>query len=372
MLVIGLLTVGLVAGAGNAKEIKPKEVKSQPSPVVKENYTTHAPIWITNDSNFDSKFPERTISDFKIDGSSSIGTTGNSSCIFIENCKEPFTIQNCLLSQNYDSVNDQSTRIGIGIHLINSSNCLIRENIYSHNKIANYWNAENIGIYLEGCTNCSVINNTCSYNRAECGESGASCSGILLSDSKNNIILSNLCTCDFANAPMGCDAIGITLEKCRVNTIKNNIFDGMYGGMRCGYGFIISVSYYNIITLNNITNNDNYGFYITDSKYNTIHHNNIINNLGTQVKQVYDSGNNFWNTSTEGNYWSDWKTPDDNHDGIVGSPYVLDGNGGAKDFFPLVHPVQIAGPNIPEPSPLPLVLLSVVLLTALVSRHRWW
>jgi hypothetical protein len=60
-------------------------------------------------------------------------------------------------------------------------------------------------------------------------------------------------------------------------------------------------------------------------------------------KQANDtSGKNFWNTSTEGNYWHDWTTPDTSPPyGIVDIPYILDGGKGANDSKPLVHSLPV-------------------------------
>ena len=132
----------------------------------------------------------------------------------------------------------------------------------------------------------------------------------------------------------------------------------------------------NKIISNNITRSDTYGIVLGACYYNLIYHNNFVGSNGATLiydqnhAQAYDSNNqNFWNTSTEGNYWSDWTAPDNDSNGIVDMPYILYG-GNAMDFYPLVNPVSDAGAKIPEPSPLPIIISSVLLLTAIVVRLR--
>ena len=72
-----------------------------------------------------------------------------------------------------------------------------------------------------------------------------------------------------------------------------------------------------------------------DSRENLIYDNNFLDNNGDGVQATDNGTDNRWNTSTGGNYWSDWMTPDDNGNGIVDEPYELDGDAGASDLLPL-------------------------------------
>jgi parallel beta-helix repeat protein len=134
-----------------------------------------------------------------------------------------------------------------------------------------------------------------------------------------------------------------------------------------GQGIRLSVSNTNTLTNNNLSENSNMGVVITtSSNKNRIHHNNFINNNGGGIQAYDNEGTNFWNTSTEGNYLSDWTGPDVNPPyGIVDNPYILDGGSGAKDFYPLTSPVAV-----PDVSPAPAIMLAVILLTAIVVRRR--
>ena len=79
---------------------------------------------------------------------------------------------------------------------------------------------------------------------------------------------------------------------------------------------------------------------------NRFYHNNMLGcGPSKNLKQARDNGtNSIWNTSTEGNFWSDWQTPDSDNNGIVDVPQALGGTSGALDNYPLTHPY--GGPRI--------------------------
>jgi len=78
-----------------------------------------------------------------------------------------------------------------------------------------------------------------------------------------------------------------------------------------------------------------------------------------------------WNSTTGGNYWQDWLTPDADSDGIVDDPYRLDGSlfgiGGGMDHLPLT-----GGPVIPEfVTVVPVVgAVALIVLVTGISRSR--
>jgi hypothetical protein len=73
VLIVGLFVFGLFTSLASAQDVKP-DVKAHPA-VEKMVYTTHAPIRIINDGDFDTQFPGRVISGYDING------TGFSCCI---------------------------------------------------------------------------------------------------------------------------------------------------------------------------------------------------------------------------------------------------------------------------------------------------
>jgi parallel beta-helix repeat protein len=155
---------------------------------------------------------------------------------------------------------------------------------------------------------------------------------------------------------------GISLYISRDNTLTSNTCSNNRRGIS------LQSSSGNILTYNNITDNIAYGVFIgwSRSNFNIIHHNNFINNY---IQAYDDTGTNYWNTSTEGNYWSDWTSPDTNNDGIVDYPYQIDGGAGAMDYYPLVNPVQNAGSQIPVFTQ-PLVFIIVLILVGVIFRRH--
>lgn len=211
-----------------------------------------------------------------------------------------------------------------------SNNCTFSNNNCSENS----W----YGIYLDHSDTNTLTNNTCNRN---------SDSGISLRYSNTNKLTGNTyignkenaiqlvwysCTNTLTNNHCTGNLLyGFYLENSNTNTLTNNICSMNYGG--------IYLFYSNSNTLANNTFQGNTKCGVSIDGYGTmknrIYHNNFINN-SIGGKQGYDnSGKNFWNTSTEGNYWSDWTSPDANGDGIVDNPYLLGGGMNAKDFYPL-------------------------------------
>jgi nitrous oxidase accessory protein NosD len=105
--------------------------------------------------------------------------------------------------------------------------------------------------------------------------------------------------------------------------IRNQLRNNLLPGVEIYWAYRSSLSSSNIISNNTFVGNNGAG-----STYNQSH------------IQAYDDGiNNSWNsTDGYGNYWSDWTTPDANHDGIVDQPYTISGSAGAKDYHPLTTP----------------------------------
>ncbi len=105
-----------------------------------------------------------------------------------------------------------------------------------------------------------------------------------------------------------------------------------------------------IVTRNEITMNEEYGVSISHSTGCLIHTNHFIRNNGilgireTDRSQAYDMHQeNYWYIkdpeTTQGNYWSDLTDPilDEDRDGIIDIPYMIESEEGAQDMYPSLH-----------------------------------
>lgn len=101
------------------------------------------------------------------------------------------------------------------------------------------------------------------------------------------------------------------------------------------------------------------GIYITNSHTNTIHDTNFLTNTEglrfekTNNSKVYrnnfkansihaidGTGTNFFNDTTIGNFWEDYKGNDTNQDGIGDTPYAI--AGGSLDYLPSIQPFNLS------------------------------
>ncbi|MGC8913878.1 MAG: right-handed parallel beta-helix repeat-containing protein, partial [Thermoplasmata archaeon] len=118
-------------------------------------------------------------------------------------------------------------------------------------------------------------------------------------------------------------------------TIQNNQIYNNRNGISMHDVFGILTQIYN----NNISANEENGIVLTRCGGIDIYNNKIISNKMCGVLLIYcshiinlrnvfanpllqasefnSSGLNIWNLTSEGNYWSDWQSPDNNYDGIV-------------------------------------------------------
>ncbi|RZB28947.1 MAG: hypothetical protein AEth_01551 [Candidatus Argoarchaeum ethanivorans] len=138
--------------------------------------------------------------------------------------------------------------------------------------------------------------------------------GIYLHSSSNNTLTNNTASNNH---------YGIWLYSSSNNTAPNN-----------HYGIWLYSSSNNTLTENTANSNNHYGIWLySSSNNNLLYHNNLINN----TKNAYDTSPNQWNTSTVGNYYSDYTGSDNDSDGIGDTSHQIPG-GSSIDYFPLMHP----------------------------------
>lgn len=306
-------------------------------------YTTHAPIHMNDVSEF-------TLGNGVVSGN---GTAAN-----------PYVIEGWEIDA---SEGDGVVVTDIAIHFV-IRNCHIHDGFL----------AMNHGIVLTNCTNCLVENNSCENNR--CGILVALCSGITIagndctSNDEDNICVSrsdnvtvrdNICDMSFEDN-------GIRLYNSCGNIIEDNVCSiNELSGVSLAGGSCL-----NIITGNELSENYEYGVAMTSSSCNnTIWNNTFIgnNDAGNEYivncAQAFDEGySNNWYAllmlNGSGNYWSDWRSPDSDKDGIVDAPYVIDPLRGIEDSYPLSVPPSSLDEEIVSDSD--AVLLGGVAIAAVV------
>ena len=245
----------------------------------------------------------------------------------------------CLYSSSDNYLNNNTANYdNCGINLYSSSS-----GNHLNNNTCNYETWYGIYLYSSGNT---LNNNTCSHSQY----------GIVLRSSDSNTLSHNNCSSNVQsgmylymsgsnnlnNNTCTADRYGIYLEVSSGNAISNNncssnVQSGMY----------LYSSGSNTMNDNTLRYNTRYGLQINSGSGNRIWNNTFTGNNGAgSVRdpahlQAYDAGaSNHWNATGYGNYWSDWTTPDNNHDEIVDTPYVLAGTSGARDEYPLANPLE--------------------------------
>lgn len=223
------------------------------------------------------------------------------------------------------------------------------------------WNNRQNGIVLTDCSDVQIEGNSCTYHTM---------TGIVTFLSSRLTIRNNVCS---NNYEYGMRIHSTTASLIELNICRSNYYIGIFLDLQAKnnrvvnntiefnqYGIVLDRdSSYNEISYCYVANNMKYAAYCNKSHFNRFHHNNFTSNhLG--FKQGKDmANNNFWNASDIGNWWSDWLAPDSDRNGVVDSPYVLDGTGGAKDYLPKAAPV-IVPDGIPALSICVIVFISVL------------
>ena len=209
------------------------------------------------------------------------------------------SVNYCNISGNNASNND------CGILLYYSGSNTLRNNIINSNNVD--------GIRLWGSTNNMLQSNTATNNGY----------GIhMWKYSSNNTLQNNT-----ANSNNWC---GIRLDSSSNNTLTNNTANSNNDD-----GIHLYYSSNNTLASNTANSNNWYGICLLVSSNNTVYHNNLINNT---YDNAYDSCTNQWDSSSEGNYYSDYTGTDSDSDGIGDTPCPIPGGGTSVDHSPLMQP----------------------------------
>ncbi|MHA2306841.1 MAG: right-handed parallel beta-helix repeat-containing protein, partial [Candidatus Hodarchaeales archaeon] len=179
--------------------------------------------------------------------------------------------------------------------------------------------------------------------------------------------------------------VGMQISASPDNNITDNYINGSV------YGFLMNGSNFNLVS-ENIISNHTYGLYVSWSDNNSFTRNQICNN--SQFGCIIDfgadnntvSGNDIYNNTYLGihmygynnsvnrnnfidnylsgisksqaqdngsdnvfifNYWNDWTSPDSDDNGYVDNPYMINGNPGNLDSYPLRYSFKGYIPHLP-------------------------
>ena len=218
---------------------------------------------------------------------------------------------------------DASPGLGIsGIRLSYARYCNISNNNASNN---------DCGIYLYYSSSNTLTNNNANSNNWL---------GIHLSLSNNNTLRSNTASNNdiiyIETAVIGNNYnSGICLYSSSNNTLTNNNANSN----NYNSGIYLRFSSYNTLRSNTASNN-NCGIYMfVSGNNNTLYHNNLIDNIQNAYNYYGTHQCNKWNSSTEGNYYSDYTGCDNDTDGIGDTPHLIPIGG--VDYFPLMQPWKV-------------------------------
>lgn len=242
---------------------------------------------------------------------------------------------------------------GSGIYSTTSSDCVVKNNTLT--------NIDSIGIALMGQTpNCNVTGNTISNTEG---------AGIMMANTDTGFVTGNIITqavyqgiC--MNTPSYCVISGNTIGDVNGDGIRE--IDAEFSDFSENIiqnctddGFLLSSGTNTSVHSNSLSNITGYAVNLEPgSSYFSVKYNTFIDN-GVDC-QVCDDGTS--NLISQ-NFYDDWSSPDDDADGYVDSPYVLDGDAENQDDFPLavagVVPTGSVTTSTTVENPLPMDLLLI-------------
>ncbi len=238
---------------------------------------------------------------------------------------------------------------GEGLSIVFSLENIIADNVFS---------ADGLQIYYDPSSNYfaqTVANNTVNgkpliywMNENNKTVPGGAGQVVLVNSSNIDIISQNLSDTD-----VGLQLISSSFVDVINNTLANNDM----------FGIQLSDSSLNLLSGNTIINSNLDGINVFQSNKNLFSGNTIANNTSGiglfESLNNYILGNNFLDNNHQAldyntlyilssnkfnrNYWNDWTSPDSNNDGIVDSPYPIEGSDNNADPLPQTLPIYNDG-----------------------------
>jgi parallel beta-helix repeat protein len=157
---------------------------------------------------------------------------------------------------------------------------------------------------------------------------------------------------------------GILILRSSYNVVCGNIIKGKLSpqqpdeGGGGGGGLYLSDGCFNNVVYGNQFENDSYGVslgarvvtFVWNNVYNNYFYGNNFLNNKENAYVAPGCPPNSWNNNNQGNYWSDYKGADNNHDGIGDTPYIINANN--TDYYPVTNPLNIFS-YVPTSTPSP-------------------
>lgn len=164
------------------------------------------------------------------------------------------------------------------------------------------------------------------------------------------------------NTILNSDAEGISTSACAMSEYKNNTIQNCVS-----FGLEVISGENSSIMGNSVEGCSDYAVMLgEDTEYLEIKYNTFISNGA--ACQICDDGisNDF-----EYNYYNDWTSPDADADGIVDTPYSLDGEATNEDPYPVTEPGFVPTPTTtptdqPELIPMNLLLIGAGAVAVIV------
>lgn len=203
-------------------------------------------------------------------------------------------------SQTFVVRNNITNNGSNGITFFVSSTCIVEENNITSN---------HSGIALEYSTNINIFENLVAFNN----HSGIFFTHSELSGVDENHIWKNNYGVYIKDGSYRIDLHG--------NTLQEN-----------EYGVLLEQYSTDSIIIGNSISSNQKGVFLSYSSNNYIVHNNFFNNT---IPVCSSNSLNTWD-DLEGNFWSDYKGPDDDRDGLGDQPYIIDEYN--EDGNPLLGP----------------------------------
>lgn len=249
-----------------------------------------------------------------------------------ESCGQGTQMLRCLASRVDDCSFTNCAKSGL-----DAEQC--SQMVFTNNSIINTTHA---GIMLKESENCSVWDNLLSGNREGLAVWNSSNNdirrnsadhsyyAIFLAGANNNTVVDNVAEENSNPDVVGGFGMGISLlENSSHNIVARNTANKNFNGVELTKG-----CKFNAIYANNLSDNK-HGIRLDKNYNNLVYGNNFIRNT---ISGYDNSSRNIWNT-TFGNYYSDYRSKDEDGDGIGDLPYSIPkGDQDETDARPLMRP----------------------------------